>query len=331
MKKILFVAMLTVVLVMLMGAAAFAFTVPPLTGYKAQAEGDPNPHNGFATTTQNCAVCHAVHNAAYLDVDTNPTELLLQSSVADACLACHVSGNTGWVVVYDNDPTLYTDAGFVGHDENEAACTECHQVHSASDAMVASNEPGADYLSAKILSTGDPFTASFDAADAPADSVSKWCTRCHNLYYTTAYNGRETNGVDSMASHVMTTAKTAGDGGYTNTAAVASVQGTQIAKYGSSTCYACHNDAEINLAGEGGTPLAAPMPDSSGYAYAGNFPHSSPGFRFLYSAQDDANTLAKTNAVGATWGDDTTHYTDGACLYCHANTDGAGAGVHKSF
>ncbi|MHB9003613.1 MAG: hypothetical protein ACYC6C_06055, partial [Coriobacteriia bacterium] len=45
-----------------------------------------SPHGGYTTATTKCKVCHAVHEAQM------GGEVLLRSTIADACNYCHVGG-----------------------------------------------------------------------------------------------------------------------------------------------------------------------------------------------------------------------------------------------
>ncbi len=79
MKKTLFVAALAAVLVFAFAATAFAYgpiwsgTLSPYNAnYPGYLQWDsnlggnagaPSPHGNYATTTNKCAVCHAVHRA----------------------------------------------------------------------------------------------------------------------------------------------------------------------------------------------------------------------------------------------------------------------------
>ena len=96
MKKTLLIVCLALVLALALGAtpafakyAGFSSTTQYLTWTQAQSLASNNadaadmafgPHNGYATTTIKCAVCHSVHRAT--------TKLL---NAGSACAYCHTT------------------------------------------------------------------------------------------------------------------------------------------------------------------------------------------------------------------------------------------------
>ncbi len=264
-----------------------------------------SPHGGFTTTTRKCAVCHAVHNA-------NPFgELLLQSTVAEACEYCHVGGAGGYTQVYGGDMGNYygTDldnahnSWVVGSTNYGVTCSDCHQVHGATQAMTSN-----PYLTTKILVGGKTYTGTnYDTfAQAPLSTdtsdtaLTKWCTACHDSSLGTGnvyYNGPDwaggtpdTSGMPyTQQAHVMT------DDILTYT--MPSGETTQVAWVGSGQCSSCH---------------------ASGYQTSA-WPHFTPGVRFLVSGADASESVAATSSAN-----------DGVCMRCHRNA-GATLGVGVSW
>ena len=250
-----------------------------------------SPHGGYSTSTTKCSVCHAVHAATAGD-----SQMLLPSSVADACNYCHVGGAGGYVQVYNGDPKNYAGTDLPNaHNSYEVLginqgvlCSQCHQVHAADSAMTANA-----YLTTKLLRGGKTYNAfarNYDpAAGAPkstddsSTALTKWCAGCH---FQVANTSMYAVGYDQQ-SHIMTTATaTYGNPG-------ASYSG-QVAFKNSTYCASCH---------------------SSGYTTAA-WPHYTSGVRFL-----DAAEGATATASGAVRSNQ-----DGVCLRCHRKgLNGAGS------
>jgi predicted CXXCH cytochrome family protein len=95
------------------------------TGYDHSQPHD-TPHRDYATTTTKCAVCHAVHKAPA------DGELLLRSTVGEACVYCHVDSSLGVIVIYGGNVANYsgTDTDH-GHQAPAVECSDCHSVHGA--------------------------------------------------------------------------------------------------------------------------------------------------------------------------------------------------------
>lgn len=284
MKKAAFVLSLTVVLVMGLAGSAYAITG---SGYLAPTG---SPHGGYTTSSKKCAVCHAVHHAE------NAGEVLMRDSVANACVYCHISTNTGVVQIYNGVASNYngaTDLKNAHSVAGSAQCTSCHTPHGAAS-MIADNA----YLRTKILKTSTGVSSPINAGDANEVAVSKWCTNCHT-YYETSYDG----GVQT--SHVMTMASANYPGG-------AAAKGTytgKVAWSNSDTCRACHAD--------GSTDAAASMVAT---VVASSFPHYTAGQRFLTAAGNDTNSVAAVSATDSS--------ADGVCIRCHVSS---GVGVGQTF
>lgn len=111
------------------------------------------PHDGYTTTTVKCNVCHAVHNAAVpgqwiqnqpsgdwvLSPDRAETQMLLRTSVAEACMYCHVDTGIAGVRLWNGnslnwgeDPITEAERPFdSGYGHGHTGCTNCHSVHGA--------------------------------------------------------------------------------------------------------------------------------------------------------------------------------------------------------
>ncbi len=343
MKKSLFIAVLASLMVLAFAGTAMAKVT---NGYVAwdpaeQPSGyDQTPHQGYAEGTDKCAVCHAVHNApvtgsAYTTgtvqwgPTTDDTEMLLRSSVANACVYCHISTAIGGKQLYNGDATLWTNptsvsayAENVAHNRNSANCVNCHSVHGASTFGGA--------VASKILKYPD--TTKFqdedfganglfaDAAAAKTDSnrdaqVSVFCTQCHQNYSPSsettlnadgdvvtkdaAYTGPTGTGGGIMyKSHPMKSAET--------TFSAKGATSTKTAAFaGSNYCRSCHD--------AGGVDSPAGVIDNS-------FPHYTAGaYNFM---------KAGANAAGAEGLHDKA--VDGHCLKCHVSADGT-QGVGQTF
>jgi predicted CXXCH cytochrome family protein len=253
------------------------------------------PHSGYSTTSSKCGVCHSVHGAA-------SGQLLLPTSVADACSYCHMNTSSGYTQVYGgvidnynvedlpNAHNSFTDAGI----EQGVQCADCHQVHGA-EAKMTSNP----FLSARLLigdkdydPTANDGKGNYDVnAQAPlADddkdtALSKWCAGCHytrnGAYsYWGSYDG---------PSHVMTSAGESYGNPNMDT-------NEKVAWADSSYCSSCH-------ASDYGTSA---------------WPHMTEGNRFLVVGANVNESIPASETT-----------SDGVCLRCHR--DGAGAGVGESF
>lgn len=260
--------------------------------------GQTSPHGGYATSTIKCGVCHAVHYAAVATAGVNP-QLLLQDSVANACIYCHVGGAGGYTQVYGGNPVNYTGTDFdnahnewkVAGVEQGVSCTSCHQVHAADGQMTANA-----YLTQMLLKgakTYDAFNPNYDpnagaplSTDTSNTALTKWCAGCHftrpmpggsGSFYSTNYNDQ---------THVMTTA----------TATYSNPQATyhgQVAWADSNYCASCH---------------------ASGYTTAA-WPHYTAGMKFLI--ESSGATATATGTLNPN--------NDGVCLRCHRQgLNGAG-------
>lgn len=265
------------------------------SGYLTWDSASPgSPHGGYATTTNKCAVCHAVHNADATG------ELLLKGTVAGACNYCHVGGLGGYTQVYGGVVANYQGTDLSGahnfYGGGGVTCSQCHQVHAA-DATMTANA----YLTTKLLIGAKTDFTQYDSlagvplsTDTSNTALTKWCTKCHDVGLgtnNTYYNGYDYpgSGFDSFSypgGHVMTTA----------TANYAMPDGStrRVAWLDSTQCASCH---------------------SAGYTTSA-WPHYTAGAaRFLMSA--GASTSSTAGAVEPS--------DDGVCLRCHREgTSGIG-------
>jgi cytochrome c553 len=311
MKKLILLVVMVVLLVALMAGSAFATRYD--SGYAPFAG---SPHGQYSTATTKCAACHAVHNPGGLGAlgvnDPNKlndaarnaamgtSEVLLRSSVANACTYCHLSNPAfGIKMVYNGAAVNYTTASGFGHTSNGASmsnlgvnCVDCHQVHGAASLMANSGDA---YMYRKILKAQPGYDANAPAFAANASTITpvaanitRWCTGCHN-YYEAGYNSN---------SHVMTSAKAS----YANGSANIS---SRVAWSASTDCRSCHQDGVTNAAAATGG--------------VNNYPHFTGGYRFLRQANGATDTIVPATAPTGS------NTNDGTCLICHASgTNGAG-------
>jgi predicted CXXCH cytochrome family protein len=117
-----------------LGFSLFATSVAFASTESTYAVWDPappndapaTPHSGYTTSTTKCAVCHAVHKAPA------DGELLLRSTVGEACVYCHIDTDLGVVTIYNGDRTAYLSENKNNHSlEGGAPCSGCHSVHGA--------------------------------------------------------------------------------------------------------------------------------------------------------------------------------------------------------
>lgn len=273
------------------------------------------PHKGYITTTVKCAVCHSVHNAAVTGTTYNATlvpaytggqtEMLLRTSVADACTYCHIDNNIG-PIVYAGVRSNYENASVYGHSRDEGvACANCHATHGANTLGGAVNDyilKSWDPQTSATLSSGGsiPWGPTVDANNFDG-MISYFCTNCHKYYSDasettvtfTGYNGDTlTVALQMRKHHPMKAFET------TLVAAGKSPEVGQVAWKDSTYCRSCHDAGSTN-----------------------EFPHYTPGAaRFLLSAPDFTSYSSAPASIGAN------PSMDGACLKCHKNNATTGVG-----
>lgn len=327
MKKFLVVSALALVLVLAFASVAVAR--PSGNIYKPWTVAIGTPHSGYTTTTTKCAVCHAVHYAATAGSTwtsaTNPwtagsenTEMLLRSSVANACNYCHITTSIGGVQLYGGQVAVYNTSSPFAH--NFAGCTECHAVHGANTyaganvAKILRQNPNGQSIQAEVLTSTNPSTSTIvplyaDAAAAFADGNKynqqvAFCSSCHKEYTTSsdatiqAFIYADPT-PDMYKGHAMTTnLNTAVGAPLGNTVAA----GTQIAWTASNTCRQCHDAGGV---------------DQTGVSF-NSFPHYTQGYyRFMTQGAFAGSTDASSDAAAA---------TDGLCLKCHKGSAITGIG-----
>lgn len=375
MKKTLIVALLAGVMVLAFAGSAFAIS-PSYIDWNAGGvnAGTGGPHTNYQLTTEKCAVCHAVHAAATSNAAVNvfgpaatdpaETQMLLRSSVADACTYCHITTNVAGLQIYAANASNYTTGDVYGHNGSTSAeCADCHAVHGAdtftgfiggkilkatgnsvnnSTPSYAVQEEANTTLGLLVSAPvgGTVFNATAVSAGNVGDvQVTAFCTRCHKTFsdasettitasgYFSDYAGTVTYGAMSYKNHPL---KAFEAGNFTANGDNIS---TQAAWADSSTCRSCHAAGDTRVSTSyGGT----------GGLVDWSFPHWTNGnAAFLVAGwgstdsnigilnDNDAATEkpAGSNSVAAAG-------EDGVCLRCHTNGSAAGnatAGVHVSF
>lgn len=310
MKKTAFVLFLAAIMVFAFAASALADTTSGEIAVDGRYDWDatsPNnnpatPHKGYAYNTTKCLVCHAVHKAA------DDGEVLLGTTVGNACNYCHVSINTITdKLVYGGDGVIGLDVDESGPNGHQITCTLCHAVHGA-------NTVNQTALSSAILKAdiGTPQSGPGDGSDWDLDNgsepgaLSAYCTQCHP-YYTGEYAAADTDGdvtdpyhaLDSpFNSHIMTSDFVSYDPVDSLGADTGATQtGIAVAYASSAYCTSCH-DAGRNVT----------------FTSTDSFPHETLGARFMKSAE-----YAGAAAVNATVANE-----DGVCLKCHRGSTSTG-------
>jgi predicted CXXCH cytochrome family protein len=285
-RRISLLLALSVMFVLVSSGVAFAIQGDSTYLNRASLAG-ASPHGGYLQTTQKCAVCHAVHNAAA------GGEALLRSPRTDACVYCHITGGVSTLIVYGGVEGNYSGSDSPkGHNYFSGAgvqCTTCHQVHAATDLMTANVALSKKLLIKGLVDVGTgysdydqdsnwPTYGAPQVGDAKPVAMSKWCTKCHK-YWPVGLEGFND-------SHVLT----------------ASNGTTSFA--GSQYCQSCHNSNTVG----GVVPLASA------------FPHYTDGARFLTQAATNAGSDTGANPAG-------NGTNDGVCLRCHRDGITSGVGL----
>ena len=327
MKRIFVLAVL-VVAVMAFAVSAYASTNSTYATWDATAPNDnpATPHKGYALNTSKCAVCHAVHKGENADAGG---ELLLRSSVADACTYCHITTNIGGDRIYNGVEAAYfpgSDAvgefgGGFSHNPYGATCVSCHAVHGANTidganpTKILKDWPTDGsfhaYSTFALAKWSDPANEAVNDAQ-----ITAWCTGCHK-YYTEYYaDGDASTGYVQRTeyiggpttyewrmnqSHVMTTTKAS----YANPQSTVTSP-TQVAWGTSEYCRSCHD---------------APNSAAVGGIIQNSFPHYTPGYYRFMTVAPEFGAASSTNNTGT---------VDGLCVKCHINS-GATAGVGIDF
>lgn len=358
------------VAVMVLAFAASAYAIGPVYitwNAGGNNTGTGGPHQNYQLTTEKCAVCHSVHaaapsNAAAGQFGPDPTgaaetQLLLRSSVADACTYCHITSNVAGLQIYNAVASNYQVDDVYGHNGSTSAeCADCHAVHGAdtfkgyiagkilkANGNLVSNVSGGVQTEAAatlnaIVAPATVFTAS-GAANGDIQ-VTAFCTRCHKTFsdasettitasgYFRYWNGSTNFGSVSYKNHPLKAAEAtfvANGANYSGRVAWADAQ----------TCRSCHAAGDTRVSTSYG---------GSGGVVAWSFPHWTNGnAMFLVSGWgvNDANIGILDDHNSATGKPAGSHSVadgaeDGVCLRCHTNgstgaPNDATAGVNVTF
>lgn len=374
MKKTLVVALLASVMVMAFAGAAFAIS-PSYIDWSAAStanSGNGGPHSNYLLTTEKCAVCHAVHAAATSNAavgvfgpsatDGAETQMLLRSSVADACTYCHITTNVAGLQIYAATASNYNTEDVYGHNGSTSAeCADCHAVHGAdtfggyiggkilkANLDTVANTSGAVQTEAATTlnalvsapAAGTVFTATAVSAGNVGDvQVTAFCTRCHKTFsgasettitasgYFEEYDGTVTFGNQSYKNHPL---KAFEADNFTANGDNITVQAAWV---DASTCRSCHAAGDTRVSTSYG---------GSGGVVDWSFPHwtgGNAGFLVAGFGSTDANIGILNDGDAATEKPATSHVVtdgaeDGVCLRCHTNGSAAGnatAGVNVTF
>lgn len=299
MKKVVIGALATFLFLFLLGSVALA------SGYQDTYTGT-TPHGGYSSTSDNCKTCHAVHAA------TGGGEVLLRSTVANACNYCHITTSISTKHPYGNNAANYTNDyrwnhSSIGYDgienagakasfvnEETSTCTNCHSVHGANAIQI-----GTTYIAKK-----DPGAAGGPAVTTVNDE-NTFCANCHRRnHYSTSYNGAPPANYFGY-SHIQGAANAS----YGNTSA--SYSG-RVAGTASTDCSSCHQVGKATQSYT--TPVQS-------------FPHltevTNP------STNGGAWEFLDTSYYGLDAGISSTNQLDIVCLNCH--TDSVTFGVGYTF
>lgn len=144
-----------------------------------------SPHGGYATTTNKCKYCHAVHLAegSYM--------LTRANTVFESCDYCHGDGSGAGTIIVTNfeghttgKNAIYlgeAPGGIDGHKwysstSNPLTCLTCHSVHGNISRVVVLSDLDKNYLLVNNPDgTGTPFNSS--------NTLSEWCADCHPLMF----------------------------------------------------------------------------------------------------------------------------------------------------
>ena len=138
-----------------------------------------NPHNGFSSNTDECALCHRSHTAKAVSFLTNSETSPAMSN--DFCLSCHLGGATT-ISTHSNADKPGAEATF------ELLCIQCHDPHGT--ANLYNIRENVQVKVNPLLTTGPvAFTAltgtnSFDEIDSSlpestSANIDDLCVTCH--------------------------------------------------------------------------------------------------------------------------------------------------------
>jgi len=388
MKKTLFVAALAAVLVFAFAASAFAYgpvfnggTLPPggtFSNYNTYAprtsqtlvwdavqdggaylswalgeswsqDTAGSPHANYATTTNKCAVCHAVHRA-----DSAGTVLTAWNGSAagsgdmiatGSCVFCHgpAATFTNVKIQVNGGPGAYTLSP-------HGRCQRCHtpSPHGAGASVYPTlaqklfNTEADDALAADMGSNGlvlADFELAGDSAKAVTMGSGYLCTACHdNAQDPVVFAIGETEALPTIAGlgtqspvtghrvYAMNTNtwNEAGEYGAYYSGTTDAAGDSTVAFNNANGCKSCHDATTAwgskafphGYVGTGGTGLTSGSSDAALiWMLAG-------------ADADDGKVVASTNGIGQGNGKNAALTSDGLCLKCHLSGDRtAGVGV----
>ncbi|MCL4499949.1 MAG: hypothetical protein M1335_06900 [Chloroflexi bacterium] len=266
------------------------------SGYIAPTPGS-SPHGGYSSTTNECKVCHAVHQA------TGSFRLLRDNSATTECDFCHgVSGvanskpvhldqnghglqlgQTG--IIYAPDDIADTTTASAARFQIDASlwgCASCHSVHNASTIQLVDVGGGTSTKLLKKLPNPNKTVAanytSYDPSSA-TQKLANWCSACHNANIGLHTTAKSFNSTTNVYGHDASADGGANAGAVYGTPSSWSVNAADAVNNGPS-CKQCH-------VGDGDTSTAM------------NFPHSGGSTPNLLKIGSSATTL------------------DGVCVSCH--------------
>ncbi len=295
-----------------------------------------SPHGNYATTTNKCAVCHAVHRAS---ADGNVLTAVTDAFAANrtkTCAFCH-----GATAFSTKSVAVASDGTISPH----GSCSRCHV--ESPHGVGASVYPvltehllntRADAAIANDLGTGSNgiVTADFDSGSAKGLTLGTGylCNQCHSsggAGINTVYAVNEAGA--TPAQNATTINNTTG---HRVTAVATSdwnVDGSKgayltgrIAYNDANSCQACHDAKRAN----GAAAFPHGYVDAAG-AYA---PKSQAGASLIWltsaSDADAPRTIVPTPGSTSGTADVSVLTGDGTCLKCHISGDGT-AGVGQSY
>jgi len=298
------------------------------------------PHKDYQTGTEKCAVCHSVHyaatagavwadstnagaNAWTADAASSNTQMLLRSSVSNACNYCHITSSIGGVQLYGGNVANFATSNSFAHN---TGCSGCHAVHGASTfaggnnsklLRVRADRPTQPDVLADGVGRNTAITALYaDMPTAIADGAKytqqvAFCTQCHHEY---------TSGSEHTITPTAGRATYYDGGAYTATpykghpviaatadfaAAGDSITGP-AAFVDANTCRQCHDAGNV---------------DEAIGVTSNSFPHFTNGYYAFQTSGARAGVIDAADVARV-------EGSDGNCLKCHVNAAGtSGVGI----
>lgn len=257
-----------------------------------------SPHGGYATTTNKCKTCHAVHLA------TGSYNLLRTDDPSTQCNVCHglsglantkpivldqnghglPPGTTG--VIYAPDDLADTSTPSAARfrvNASEWGCESCHSVHGANTIQLVDVGGGTNTKLLKKFpnpnKTADENYTDYKPVSSPTTQrLSNWCSACHNANIGLHTVAKEYNSGTHYYGH--DTSATAAAGVYGDPNSWNGLINPNDGINNGPSCKQCH-------LGNGDTSTAY------------GFPHSSSTAPSMLDATSSASGL------------------DGVCLSCH--------------